>query len=266
MDCKEFRELFAQDRDLSEPGHLVECSQCHAEFGHGPLHQRIKTAGRAAEQFRMRGNFGDSLASKLRSEFFAEESKRSRPSFKILVPVFTLLLLVGGLGLLSLQRSDLFVSTGAISDKLSEIGHIVAGNHVYCALDKAGFWDTVSKTDYPEKAKYQQAVIAPLRSGYSESVSLVSVHMCTFEGVPFKHIVLRDGQTLVSVFVLEINEHAQPRENPIVTKFDNGFQMASFDGHGGIVFVVSDLPETKNLTIARALSYTMNEISHLAVN
>lgn len=266
MDCNEFRELFAQNKAGADLDHLIECPECHAEFGPDPFQQRVKTAGIGADQFRISDRFSDSLAAGLRSEFFAKENARVRPSLKLLVPVFSLLLLVAGLGLYGLQRADVFGPGGVISDALTEVGHAVAGNHVYCTLEKAGYWDRFSETDYPEKAKYQQAVLAPLRSGYSESLSLVNVHMCAFDGIDFKHIILRDGKTLVSVFVHEMDDRSRTLENPIVTKFEKGFQMASFAGRGGTIFVVSDLPETKNLTIARTLSYTMNEISHLAAN
>lgn len=264
MDCKEFRELFAQNKAGADLEHLIECPKCLAEFGPDPFQQRVKAAGIGADQFRIRDGFSDSLAAGLRSEFFAEENARPRTSLKLFVPVFSLLLLVAGLGFYGLQRADIFGAGGVIADGLTEIGRTVAGNHVYCTLEKAGFWDKLSDTEYPEKAKYQQAVLAPLRTGYSESVSLVSVHGCAFDGVPFKHVILRDGKTLVSVFVQEANEHAPQGENPIVTKFEKGFQMASFAGRASTIFVVSDLPETKNLTIARTLSYTMNEISYLA--
>ncbi|MFN0280129.1 MAG: anti-sigma factor family protein [Pyrinomonadaceae bacterium] len=274
MNCKEFE--YNREYDPSRKiedncelnDHLANCSACRTEFDSiSAIRRRIRLASLGAAEFQIDPAFNIGLESRLKAEFFASnvEKHRSKASWvRIFVPAIVILTLAFGLGVLLLSKTNTVeVANTYLSKGLSEIGTIVAGNHVYCTLERLGMWETLSHTDYPDKAKYTETVLAALKANYSEGVQLVSVHDCAFEGKDFRHIILRTGTEVVSVFVDKsdiVSSVEETLTSPIVSGIENGFQIASFRNNERLVFVVSKLSETDNLTIARTLSYSFGPI------
>lgn len=274
MNCEKFQEIVERDPsraidfDVEMDAHVMNCNPCAAEFESlREISRRLAAAARCSAEFQIDPAFSIGLERRLKTEFFAADSKDNRNKLswvRIFVPAMAVLVLALGLGVLFLNKT----STGEVANRylskgLAEIGTIVAGNHVYCTLEKLGMWETLAHTDYPDKAKYTETVLAALKANYSEGVQLISVHDCAFEGKDFRHVILRNGSEVVSVFLDKSDIVATGNDNStrvIVSGVEDGFQIASFTSNERLVFIVSKLSETENLTIARSLSYSLGQI------
>ena len=274
MNCKEFEYNLEYDpsrkikdnRELND--HLANCSVCRAEFHSiSAIRRRINLVALGSAEFQIEPAFSVGLERRLKAEFFALDATqhRSKGSWvRIFVPAILVLLFVIGLGVLLLSKTKTGeVAYTYLSKGLAEMGTIVAGNHVYCTLERLGMWETLSHTDYPEKAKYTETVIAALKANYSDGVQLISVHDCAFKGKDFRHIIFRTGSEVVSVFVEKSDIASSGKETlttPIVSGIENGFQITGFRSNERLVYVVSQLSEANSLTIARTLSYSLGSV------
>ncbi len=274
MNCKEFQDVVecdpsrAIDFEAEMNDHLKSCTLCRTEFESlREMRKRIAAATRGSGAFQIDPAYSIGLERRLKAEFCGANSKNSRTKVSwvwILAPTMAVLVLALGLGVLLVNKT----STGEVANRylskgLAEIGTIVAGNHVYCTLEKLGMWETLAHTDYPDKAKYTETVLAALKANYSEGVQLISVHDCAFEGKDFRHVILRNGSEVVSVFLDKSDIVVSGKENltrAIVSGVEDGFQIASFTSNERLVFIVSKLSETENMTIARTLSYSLGQI------
>lgn len=139
---------------------------------------------------------------------------------------------------------------------LTEISVKAVGDHKDCALEELPRWEAVSGTDYPRKAVFTEKVLMPLKSKFSDNVEMLNAHDCVYDGKLFTHVVLKDGARTVSVFIDNSGEIpvGESADETITTDSNQGFQVASFHNKTQAVFVVSDLPETENIRIARTLS------------
>ncbi len=93
---------------------------------------------------------------------------------------------------------------------------------------------------------------------------MLSVHDCEYQGKQFTHVVIRNGSNIVSVFFDKSDILSAPKDSrigPIMSGVENGFQVASFANNTQPIFVVSDMPETENLNIARAISSSLGQNS-----
>ncbi|CAN5847242.1 hypothetical protein BH24ACI1_BH24ACI1_25260 [soil metagenome] len=140
---------------------------------------------------------------------------------------------------------------------LTEISLKAAGNHEDCALEKLQMWEAMSKRDYAEKAVYTEKVVKSLRANFSENIEMLHAHDCIFEGKLFTHVILRKDDHIVSVFFDKSDVMPEVGDSTmasIICEKEKGFQMASFQKDKQAIFVISDLSETENLSIARTLS------------
>ena len=274
MQCREFREVsesYISDELLVETNHqinhhLEHCPGCRADFAaRRALRKRVSLAGRNAVDFQINPIYNNKLEYALRDEamrsgFWA----KLRQSPKILIPVLAVLVFAFGLGIVYWGNGDSggIIAGNSLTQGLAELARFASGNHKDCGLEKLGMWEEMSKSDYPEKAAYSQKILAPLKAKYSVTLEMLSVHDCEYQGKQFTHVVLRNGSNIVSVFFDKSDVMSSPgdsRMGPIMSDVEDGFQIASFAKDTQAIFVVSDLPETENLNVARSISYSLNQ-------
>jgi hypothetical protein len=100
-------------------------------------------------------------------------------------------------------------------------------------------------------------VAKPLQAKFSDKIQMLHAHDCIFEGKAFTHVILRRGTKIVSVFFDKSD--VLPKVNTatnasIICEEEKGFQVASFQHKNQAIFIVSEMSETENLSVARALS------------
>lgn len=276
MQCREFREVsesYLSDELLVETNHQVNhhiehCPDCRADFAsRRVLRRRVNSAGRNAADFQINPVFNNKLEFGLK-----EEAMRSSfwsklwSSPKVLLPAMAALVLAFGFGIFYLNNgsSSIITASNSLTKGLAELAHFAAGNHKDCALEKLGMWEEMSKSDYPEKAAYTEKILAPLKEKYSDNIEMLSVHDCEYQGKQFTHVVIRNGSNIVSVFFDKSDVLSAPKDSrvsPITSEVEEGFQVASFANSTQAIFVVSDMPETENLNVARVLTDSLSRSS-----
>lgn len=270
MECREFREVsesYLSDELLVETNikvfrHLENCPKCRIEFAaKRELRHKMRNAVAQKEKFQVDTVFANRLRLQLK-ETALQKSGWEKFWFapKFMIPTMASLLIIATLGLVMFNRinqnSEMALSQNAVTKALTKISLIAVGNHQDCALEKLEKWEAMSKLDYTEKAVYIEKVVKPLQAGFSENVELLHTHDCEFEGKEFKHVILRKGTHIVSVFVDKSDVLPEFSNSPttILSNRENGVQVASFENNQKAIFVISDLSETENLSIARTLS------------
>ena len=104
----------------------------------------------------------------------------------------------------------------------------------------------------------------PLQKQLSGNVEYLYAHDCPYDGRIFTHIILRDNDHIVSILIDKsgnIPAMAQNLGDSIVLEKPNGLQVAGFQKGDQAFFVISDLPETDNLNIARTISDVWNPVA-----
>lgn len=276
MQCREFREIsesYLNDELMVETNHqinhhLEHCPDCRADFASRLiLRKRVNSAGRNAADFKINPVFNNKLEDRL-----MEEALRSNfweklwLSPKLLVPAMAAVILAFGFGIFYLNSGGVngIAVNNSLTKGLAELAHFAAGNHKDCALEKLGMWEEMAKSDYPEKTAYTEKILAPLRAKYSDNVEMLSVHDCIYQGKQFTHVVIRNGSNIVSVFFDKSDVLSMPKDSrvsPILSEVEDGLQVASFANNTQAIFVVSDLPETENVNVARTLSDSLGQTS-----
>lgn len=172
-----------------------------------------------------------------------------------------------------LQPTPAIDAEVAVRARLAVMTEAAAGDHRNCAvrfrLAQQPIELNVAGKEYDRA--YTDLTNAVMRGGgeFAGQLTLVKAHSCVFENRRFGHIILKHQGRLVSVLVTELvagpdqssdlsaesTEFSKGTEPIVATcsKVD-GYQVACFNTGGHAVFVVSDLSEEENMTVARRLA------------
>ena len=250
-------------------GHLENCAKCRADFAsRRELRGRLRAAIKNSPDFQINPAFERRLTDNLRSAALAE-NRRFAFLFapKIFVPALAALLIVFTFGFVFLSQTNDRVQIAQVGSDNSEIKNLVkissaaVVSHEECALEKLQKWEATAKQDFADKAVFTEQIVKPLKAHLSENVEMLHAHDCVFEGKRLTHVILRKDGRIVSVFFDKSEAAASANTSTtasIVCDKESGFQIASFQNESRRVFVVSDLSETENLSVARALSDSLS--------
>lgn len=86
-----------------------------------------------------------------------------------------------------------------------------------------------------------------------ERIEFLEAHSCVFNNRRFAHIVLRRSKNIISLLVTEANS-PNGSDEKITNQTDDGLQVAQFRSKHYEIFVVSDLSERENSSVAEMLS------------
>ncbi|MDQ3374044.1 MAG: zf-HC2 domain-containing protein [Acidobacteriota bacterium] len=272
MQCREFNEIseaYLSDELLVETNiqvfrHLENCPKCREQFAaKRELRNKVCAAVKRTPEFQINPAFATRLSANLKQTALRESGwQKFLFAPKLLIPVMASLLIFAALGFVFLsspnnQPPQLAQSQKTLIDGLTEIALKAAGNHEDCALENMPMWEKMAERDYAEKAVYTEKVAKPLQAKFSDKIEMLHAHDCIFEGKEFTHVILRRGTQIVSVFfdksdvLPEVNTATNAS---IICEKEKGFQVASFQHKNQAIFVVSEMSETENLSVARALS------------
>ncbi len=277
MQCKEFREIseaYLSDELLVETNiqvfrHLEHCPKCREEFAaKRELRQKICSAIKNADDFQIDPVFVNHLSANLKKTALYKSTGRNfwfAPNF--LIPVMSSLLIAVTLGFAvfnwSSQNGGQPLADDFLTKGLTQISIQAVVSHKHCALEKLKKWEEISKQDFIQKAVYTEQIAKPLQTNFSKNIEMLHAHDCIFNGKRFTHIILRKGSNIVSVF-LDKSDAMPETDNSTTAKIicekENGLQVASFQKNKGAIFVISDMSETENLSAARALSNSWQNI------
>jgi Putative zinc-finger len=263
MNCQDFRELsdsYLSDELLVETNHevihhLENCSACRQVLSfrrelRGKLRQTLKSS----VEFQPNFAFETRLRANLKDEAMREKSWFN---LRFLATAMASLLIVFsvGFGLFYFNKSAENNSLAKIA--WQEINEDAIGDHKHCALDKLEKFKQTAKASTPEKVQFDAKYMKSLRANFSPNVEILASHECKFNGRIFTHTVLKDGNHIVSVLLTEskidFDTKIIPKDS-IDSDKEEGFQIASFKNDKRAIFVISDLSESENLSVARTIS------------
>lgn len=269
MDCKEFRDVsesYLNDELLVETNHSIgqhvaDCTSCRIDFAaRRALRNQMVSAVARSDAFEVDPVFSNRLEARLKAEAL-KLSSWQKFFVRVMVPVMALLVVAVGFGVyyLSTAGGRRNVADISIGQGLTEIAHIVSGDHRHCGLARLEQWEAMAARDYPRKEEFTEKMLRPIKADFSSDVEMLSVHDCQFEGKQFTHVVLKRGQRVVSLFLDRADglpEQDGGAESAIISALSDGLQVASFVKNARNIFVVSDMSEEENLKLARVLSKT----------
>ncbi len=293
MRCQEFREIldsYLGDELLVETNHevlkhLENCPACRGELSaRRDLRSQLRFAAKNAPDVQINPAFARRLQNDLREtalrptflERFKARGYFGNPA--ILATAFGLFLLVsGGWFLLRSTSAPIDFSQSNQSNNAArpaespmmqavqiawrEMTEHAVGDHRNCALKFNLAEDPITLDEAAARyGKYNKdldkAVFTPLKEAFGEKnlgkIEFLEAHSCVFDGRRFAHVVLRYREKTISVLVTDTD--LPPENGNIFNKqFDETMRVAGFRTAHHAVFVVSDLTDTENTTIAEAI-------------
>lgn len=292
MICKDFREIadsYLSDELLVETNHevfrhLENCEDCRAELAlRRDLRSKLRFAVINSPESEVNAVFAAQLRSGLRKDFLHESGWtrfwRGAFAVKTLATTTAVLLVALLIGFVSLSTQkiserktlDLISSLPKAETENSELLRAMwreislqaIGDHKHCALENMNYWKKVSAQNSLQKTDFREKILRRAEKEFPEKIELLHVHDCRYENRNFTHAVMKIGGRTVSVLLTETeiaNGAGKNRSEPdstIICQKQTGFQVASFAGNNEAVFVISDMSEAENLSLARSLSNVM---------
>ncbi len=249
MNCRDFREIadtYLSDELLVETNHevfqhLENCAECRQELSlRREVRQRLRASLINAPEFKLNPVFANKLKSKLKDTALRPNSWLN---WKLLTPVLATLLIAISLSFALFYRKS---ETGF----LTEISQKAINRHEDCGLRHFKEWEE-------QIGKIPAEKISFVKSLQNKDTEILEVHDCEFAGKRFTHYVLERNGKVISVLKTASENAAETnsnKESSIVCEKTQGLQMSSFFAGPELVFVISELSEADNLSIARQLS------------
>jgi hypothetical protein len=253
MNCRDFRDIadtYLSDELLVETNHdvlrhLENCGNCREELN---LRRLTRTQLRSAIMNDQETTINPIFANKMKHALREQSQQKSWFNWKLLTPVFASLL-IGFIWFYSVSNV-----TNLGSNSLHTLAVKAQDLHEECGLSHAKDWSE----DAPKVAT---ETVTLVKSLVSSDTKILEKHDCEFEGKRFSHYILKRGEKVLSVLKTESeNKNAANSNsvNSITSEKNTGFQVASFQSKQDTIFVISDLTEAENLSVARKLSDSIN--------
>ncbi|MEP6787994.1 MAG: zf-HC2 domain-containing protein [Acidobacteriota bacterium] len=284
MDCRELKAImdsYISDELLVETnhdvlGHLENCPDCRREMSdRRALKLQFRHTMKNAVETQIDPIFAARAAVGLR-EMASRPRLRDLLHPRILALGFACLLLIALAGVFLVDHStqteqtqDLPANNNAFAGlaeairvSWNEMTSQAVGDHKNCAvefhlsekpisLDQAAVKYGAFNKDLDKTVA--TALQALFKGDTPGGVQTLDAHSCLFEGRRFAHIVLKVKGRVVSVLVTDTD---LPTGNDDIqtAHFDGVLNAAGFHLGHHAVFVVSELPDAENMTIARTLA------------
>jgi anti-sigma factor RsiW len=248
--------------------HMEQCSACSQEL---ETRMRIRASLQAAVH---RQDVPAGLEQKIRREIRENSPVRAWPFdpwFRWMSAVAALLLISSGIWIvlrsrreLSPQEQDAYI--GRISSRLSTILQVGLRDHVHCAVFRKYPKDPPAFAEMARDLGPQYAGLVPLvEARVPDEFRVILAHRCSVQGRNYVHLVLRGPSSLLSLVITKKNPGEsfaasqlapvlQAAGAPVCRASASQFQVAAFEAPAYLAFVISDLPEKRNLQLAAALA------------
>lgn len=157
---------------------------------------------------------------------------------------------------------------GTVKIAWREIAGFAVGDHKNCALkfnlaEKPISLQKAAKKHGRFNEDLDRKIIKPLREAFpadsDDEIKLLQAHSCVFGGRRFAHVVLRRRDRTISVLITDAGNLTAETNAEIFNQTSDGLQIASFRAKSQAVFVVSNLPDAENATIAQIIMNPVRE-------
>ena len=256
------------DQDRQEMlAHLEECPGCAQELA---ARKRLRARVKSAVQSVPAPAF---LETRIRANL---SSRRQRFPWKVMVPVAAALVLCAGTvisyesGRLRFTRTSQDSYIASVSTRVVSLLRVGLGDHIHCAVFRKYSKNPPSMTQFISDLGPQYSGIIPIvRDRVPADLGLAQAHRCSYRGRRFVHLVLKNDSTLLSIVITRKNagealssEELAPALSEsgisIYSSSTQRFQIAAFESHDHVVYIISDLPSQRNLDLMRAMAPSLN--------
>ena len=256
--------------------HIEQCSACSQEL---ETRLRIRSSLQAAAR---REEVPPGLEQKIRREIRERGPVRLWPfdlSLRWMSAVAALVLISTAIWVvwrsrreLSPQEQNAYI--GRISSRLSTILQVGLRDHVHCAVFRKYPKDPPALAEMARELGPQYAgLVSLVKAKVPDEYRVILAHRCSVQGRNYVHLVLRDPSSLLSLIITKKNPgESFPASQlapvlqavgvPVYRARSSQFQLAAFVSQAYLAFVISDLPEERNLQLAAALAPSVQEFLH----
>ena len=253
--------------------HIEQCSACSQEL---ETRTRIRASLQTAVR---REEVPPGLEQKIRRELREQGPVRLWPfafSLKWMSAVAALFLISTAVWVvlrtrreLSPQEQNAYVRR--LSSRLSTILQVGLRDHVHCAVFRKYPKDPPAFAEMAHDLGPQYAGLVPLvKARVPDEFRVILAHRCNVQGRNYVHLVLRNSSALLSLIITKKNPGEsfpaaqlapvlQATGVPVYRAGAGQFQLAAFETPAYLAFVISDLPEKRNLQLAAALAPPVQE-------
>lgn len=152
-----------------------------------------------------------------------------------------------------------------------EMLRIGMNDHLQCAVTfYRGDVEGYSREKMEKSLGPEFAALVPVAQKNISEAELLVAHKCYFGGRRYVHLVLKDGDSMISLAITQKKEGESltRRDGPYVTVSDvpvyhaamDGFEIAGFESGDFLVFVASNLPEENNLRVATNILAPVSDV------
>jgi anti-sigma factor RsiW len=253
--------------------HIEQCSACSQEL---EARLRIRASLQAAAR---REDVPPGLEQKIRRGIHEQSPVRLWPfglSLKWMSAVAALMLISTAIWIVLRSRRELSPQEqnayiGRISSHLSTILQVGLRDHVHCAVFRKYPQAPPAFAEMARELGPQYAGLVPLvKARVPDEYRVILAHRCHVQGRNYVHLVLRGPSSLLSLIVTKKNPGEsfpaaqlapvlQASGVPVYRAGASQFQVAAFESQAYLAFVISDLPEERNLQLAAALAPPVEE-------
>ena len=292
MNCKDFKEIadsYLSNELLVETNHevlqhLENCANCRYELGaRRELRSSLRSAVKNAPQSQINPSFAFKLKANLRESAFRKQKSWSFLGARaIFAGTFAVLILAVAFGLIwrkpatetanlnlnDANKTNLNVPKESLN--VQQIDFVEArkdaiDDHKNCALthnlkEKPISLDEAAKLYGTANKNFDKTVIEGLREVFGNKVKFIKAHNCLINGRRFAHVIVEFQNKIVSVLMTRRENGDDKNDSDAIScQTADSLQIACFESGNYSIFVVSDLPETDNLLIARTISPSLKK-------
>jgi hypothetical protein len=255
--------------------HLESCRDCSAALAEqAQLKQVLQRAVRQE-------NASDALRERIRRVTRAAPPRAASPVTSVRWAFAALALLVACLGIWSAlilrhgqQASDTTSYQAnlarTVSEPTREMLNIGLSDHIECALENGFAKQHSTSAEMTRTLGANYARLLPLvQEKAGTDYEVVVAHHCIADGREFVHLILRNGETILSVVLTEKNGESFSGNDQIATLETSGmavyqsrlqdFAVAGFETPKHLAFVVSNLRVEDNLRIAAQVAPSVRD-------
>lgn len=292
MNCKDFKEIadsYLSNELLVETNHevlqhLENCANCRRELGaRRELRETLRSAVKNSPHSRINPAFAYKLKTDLRQKTFGKNRAWNFFGSKaVFASLFAVMILAVAFGLIWRKPATLTENLNPIDTNKTNINlpsnslnyqradfvearKDAVDDHKNCALthnlkEKPISLNEAAKLYGKANKGFDTTVIEALREGFGDNVKFIKAHFCLINGRRFAHVVVEFQKKVVSVLMAK-RENADEINNSdaISCQTADGLQIACFESGKYSIFVISDLPETENLLVARTISSSIKK-------
>ncbi len=292
MNCKDFKEIadsYLSNELLVETNHevlkhLENCANCRHELGaRRELRDVLRSAVKNSPHSQINPSFAFKLKTSLRENAFGKEKTWSFIGARaIFAGAFAILILAVAFGIIWRKpatetangKPNNTINTNKMLPKetfsvqqadFTEARKDAVDDHQNCALthnlkEKPISLDEAAKLYGAANKNFDTTVIETLREVFGDQVKFIKAHNCIINGRRFAHVVVEFQNKIVSVLMSKREKDEVKNDSDAIScQSANGLQIACFENGKYSIFVVSDLPESDNLLIARTISPSLKK-------